>query len=182
MVESNGANEVMVSSGIGGVDMDSFRVVFRALCAGLSFLSDKVVGAGPAMAADLKSKAVPGVFGVLAAEPNDANAPEPSPKAVDAPAVGDVSPLGVIGERALKGFRPPWEESPPGRLAPENGRWAPSGLSPCVSECDMDRESLLVLLDVISPGIAKARGCGKHTWSAGSTDCLCYPLASMKDI
>jgi len=32
-----------------------------------------------------KSNAVPGVFGVLDVEPNDANAPEPSPNAEDAP-------------------------------------------------------------------------------------------------
>lgn len=33
----------------------------------------------------LKSKAVPAVFGVLLADPNAANAPDPSPKADDAP-------------------------------------------------------------------------------------------------
>lgn len=33
----------------------------------------------------LKSKAVPGVFGVLLADPKEAKAPEPSPNADDAP-------------------------------------------------------------------------------------------------
>lgn len=39
------------------------------------------------------------VFGVLA-EPKDAKAPDPRPKALDAPPVGDVKPPGVV----LKGL------------------------------------------------------------------------------
>lgn len=35
------------------------------------------------------------VFGVLA-EPKDAKAPDPRPKALDAPPVGDVKPPGVV--------------------------------------------------------------------------------------
>jgi len=46
-----------------------------------------------------KSNAVPGVFGVLAAEPNDANAPDPSPNA-DAPP-GDDTPDVFSGGIAL---------------------------------------------------------------------------------
>ena len=176
-VVSSGADELMVSSGMGGVDMDSLRVAFTALYAGLSFFSDGVVGTGPAMAADLKSKAVPGVLGVLAAEPKDANAPEPRPNAVEAPAVGEASPPGGMGDMALNGLRPPWDESPPGRLEAEKGRWGASDLSPWDSECDMDRESLLVLLNAVSPGMEKAGGRGGHTWSAGSRGCPCYPLA-----
>lgn len=45
-----------------------------------------------------KSSADPGVFGVFEA-PKDANAPDPKPNALDAPAVGDVTD--VI---ELKGF------------------------------------------------------------------------------
>ena len=48
-----------------------------------------------------KSKAFPGDFGVLI-EPNDANAPDPKPNALDAPAVGDG--IAVEGEIALKGL------------------------------------------------------------------------------
>jgi hypothetical protein len=55
----------------------------------------------------------PGVLGVLA-EPKEANAPDPSPNAVDA--LGETSPPGVV--MGLKGFLPPCEElSPPNRLA-----------------------------------------------------------------
>jgi len=47
---------------------------------GLSGMSEGVVTEGL-----LKSKAVPGVFGVFVVDPNDAKAPEPSPNAEDAP-------------------------------------------------------------------------------------------------
>lgn len=61
------------------------------------------------------SNGFPGVLGVLA-EPKEANAPDPSPNAVDA--LGDTSPPGVVIE--LKGLFPPCEElSPPNRLAKE---------------------------------------------------------------
>jgi len=46
-----------------------------------------------------KSNAVPGVFGVFAAEPNDANAPDPSPNA-DAPP-GEDTPAVFSGGIAL---------------------------------------------------------------------------------
>jgi hypothetical protein len=62
-----------------------------------------------------KSSALPGDFGVFA-EPKDAKAPEPSPKAFAAPAVGDGTAL-VGEEMALKGFALPCEDvSPPYRL------------------------------------------------------------------
>jgi hypothetical protein len=102
-----------------GVEIDSFRMLLTTLLTGLSFLSEGVVGVGEDIAAALKSKAVPGVLGVFAAEPKEANAPEPSPKADEPPVVGEASPPGVNGEMALKGFRPPWDESPPNRLLAE---------------------------------------------------------------
>lgn len=105
------------------VDMDSLRMLLTTLLTGLSFLSEGVAGEGDDMAAALKSKAVPGVLGVLPAEPKDANAPEPSPKAEEPPVVGDANPLGVNGDMALKGLRPPWDESPPKRLVAEMVRW-----------------------------------------------------------
>jgi len=99
--------------------MDSLRMLLTTLLTGLSFLSEGVAGEGDDMAAALKSNAVPGVLGVLPAEPKDANAPEPSPKAEEPPVVGDANPPGVNGDMALKGLRPPWDESPPKRLVAE---------------------------------------------------------------
>ena len=116
---SNEADEVMASSGMRGVEMDSLRAEFTALCVRRSFFSDGVAGVGPAMAADLKSKAGPAVLGVLADDPNDANAPEPRPKAVEPPAVGDASPPAAMGDMVLNGLRPPCDESPPVRLVAE---------------------------------------------------------------
>lgn len=54
---------------------------------------------------DLKSKAVPGVFGVFVAEPNDANAPDPSPNADAAP--GDDTPEVFSAGILLNGFDRP---------------------------------------------------------------------------
>ena len=60
------------------------------------------------------SNGLPVALGVLA-EPNEANAPDPRPKALEAPAVGDTSPPGVVIE--LKGLVFPCDElSPPNRL------------------------------------------------------------------
>lgn len=94
-------------SGIGAVVMGSLRILLTTLLTGLSFLSEGVDGAVDDMAAALKSKAVPGVLGVFAAEPKEANAPEPRPKAEEPPVVGDARPPGVNGGMALNGFRPP---------------------------------------------------------------------------
>lgn len=59
----------------------------------------------------------PGVLGVFA-EPNEANAPLPSPNAEDAPTDGD---LLADGERVLKGLVLPCDDVSPNRL-PENVR------------------------------------------------------------
>lgn len=87
--------------------------------------------------------AAPGVLGVLA-DPKEANAPDPRPKAEDAPAEGEFV---VSGEIALKGFDFPWEdESPNRRLLPKfrgDSILLLSLLSPPI-----DRESLLVLVRV----------------------------------
>ena len=67
-----------------------------------------------------KSRPVAGVFGVLAEDPKDANAPDPKPKAEDAPDVGEATLVVFKGEMALKGFDLPCEElSPPNRFAEE---------------------------------------------------------------
>jgi len=62
----------------------------------------------------LKSNAPPGVFGVLE-EPKEANAPDPRPNALAAPAVGEARELGE-GDTALKGFLLLCEEVSPCRL------------------------------------------------------------------
>jgi len=82
----------------------------------LSRFSLGVGGTGLPFVALLKSKAVPGVLGVLAEDPNDANAPDPRLKAEDAeaPEVGDDMPDVLKGEMALKGFRLP--SAPPNRF------------------------------------------------------------------
>lgn len=54
-----------------------------------SFKLFSVVGVLAAPAILPKSSALPGDFGVPLEAPNDAKAPEPKPKALDAPAVGD---------------------------------------------------------------------------------------------
>jgi hypothetical protein len=146
-LKSSSPDELMVSSGI-DADTDSLRALLTILPTGLSFLSAGVVGLEldvEVVVVDLKSKAVPGVLGVLAVEPKDANAPEPSPNADEPPVVGEAKPPGVSGDTPLNGFRPPCEESPPKRFAFEKVRWGWSDFSFCCSECDMDRESLLVL-------------------------------------
>lgn len=90
-----------------------------------------------------RSKALPGVLGVFAEEPKEANAPEPSPKAFDAPADGEETPVERGEDMALKGLDRPWELSGPKRfdecVRGSSGRELPS-LSPAV-----DRDSLFAL-------------------------------------
>ena len=98
-----------------------------------------------------------GVLGVFELEPNDAKAPDPRPKAEDAPDVGEATPVVVRGEMPLKGFGLPL--SPPGRLAPEYVRAESSFVLsfPTLLEFDVDRDSLpeLGLRRSISGCIAK---------------------------
>lgn len=85
------------------------------------------------------SKGLAEVFGVLA-DPNEANAPEPRPKALEAPLVGDTRPPGVV----LKGFGLVDEGvSPPWRLGNEALRLKESPLDPCPG---VERESLPVFV------------------------------------
>jgi hypothetical protein len=81
---------------------------------GLSFLSTGALDTTPEPAGLLKSNAVPGVLGVLLADPKAAKAPEPRLKAFEAPPVGDDIPAVVKGAMLLKGLDlPPCELSPP---------------------------------------------------------------------
>ena len=94
-----------------------------------------------------KSSAVPGDLGAFADEPKDANAPEPRPKAEDAPVVGEATLVVVKGAMALKGLGFPWEEvSPTNRLAEENVRGESDfALSLLPLAFEVERESLLEL-------------------------------------
>lgn len=143
---SSVADGPIASSGI-EADIDSFRALLPTLLSGRSFFSPGVAGwAEGAVAVDLKSKAVPGVLGVFVAEPKEAKAPDPSPKAEEPPVVGEAKALGVNGAMPLNGFLLPCDESPPVRFAAENVRWwGGSCFSAGSSAFDVDSESLLVL-------------------------------------
>lgn len=77
---------------------------------GSSFLSLGAPGVCPEDF--IQSKALPGVFGVFD-ELKEANAPEPRPKALDAPEVGDETVLVFKGEMALNGLPLPSEPPSP---------------------------------------------------------------------
>lgn len=65
-----------------------------------------------------KSSDVPGVLGVFPVDPKDAKAPEPSPKAEEAPFVGDATLVVVKGEIPLNGLDLLLKDpSPPKRFA-----------------------------------------------------------------
>lgn len=72
-----------------------------------SFFSAGVDAVGAPATAFPKSKAVPGVFGVLVADPKEAKAPEPKPKALEPAIVGEDMPLVVRGVTVLKGLLRP---------------------------------------------------------------------------
>jgi hypothetical protein len=135
---SSGSEGIALSCGA-DVDAGSLRALFMIL-----LLPPGVVGAAAGVAAVLKSNAVPGVFGVLLADPKDAKAPDPSPNAEEPPVVGEASAPGVNGEMVLKGLRPPCDDVAPKPFAvAENVRVG--GWSLWWSDCEVDRESLLVL-------------------------------------
>ena len=81
-----------------------------------SFFSAELVTEDVPTTALAKSKAVPGVLGVFVAEPNEAKAPEPRPKAPEAPVVGEEIPLVFKGVTALKGLLRPCEDVLPKRF------------------------------------------------------------------
>ena len=63
---------------------------------------------------------MPGVLGVFAEDPKDAKAPEPSPKAEEAPVVGEETLVVVKGDMPFNRFAlPPPLPSPPNRFAAE---------------------------------------------------------------
>ena len=115
-------------------------VLATALPSPPSFADFSAEGVFAELAARAASKGLPVDLGVLA-EPNEANAPEPRPKALDAPPVGEarLPPPGVVTE--LKGFAFPCDElSPPNRLGNEALR--PVEESPWPLAPGVERESL----------------------------------------
>ena len=88
----------------------------------------------------------PGVLGVLT-DPNEANAPEPRPKAEEA--LEGVFAEGVV--KTLKGFVFEYEEPSP-NLRPLNVRVDSLFDPSLLSESRVDRDSLLLLLDLRSVG------------------------------
>jgi hypothetical protein len=101
----------------------------------------------------------PGVLGVFAEDPKDANAPEPNPNAEDAPfGVGEEILVVLSGDIPLNGFDlPPLALSPPNRFPDGNARGNSILLRSLLLliELEVDRESLLELLDSLSMGIRK---------------------------
>ena len=95
-----------------------------------------------------KSRDVPGVLGVFVVDPKDAKAPEPRPKAEDAPVVGVDAPVVVKGEIPFNGFAlSPALPSVPKRFVAEYVR-DESGLALSLAllfEFAVDKESLLEL-------------------------------------
>ena len=110
----------------------------------------------------------PGVLGVFVEDPKEAKAPEPSPKAEDAPAVGDaIAPL-PPGVSELKGLGLPCEEeSPPDRLDDEKLRGE-----------SVFKVSLGLLFEVASVSFPELPsfslfylGAVQHTLTAAARDC-----------
>jgi hypothetical protein len=79
----------------------------------------------------------------------------------------------------LNGFLPPCEESPPNRFAVAKVRWGWSVFSLCWSECDIDSESLLVLVQLLVLGLLTCGGRVRHTWSGASRGSRGCPLLAM---
>jgi len=105
-----------------------------------SFLSCGAAEVGVESGPLPKSKAVPGVFGVLAVEPNDANAPDPSPNAEDPPTLGEATVLALRGVLALNGLFL-FDDMLPNRF--DADPWL--SLLSCRSALSVERESFAVL-------------------------------------
>lgn len=96
----------------------------------------------------VKSSDDPGVRGVLPADPKEANAPDPRPKADEAPLVGEATLVVVNGDMPLNGLVLLLKDpSPPNLFAGWYGR-DPSALLVSLAELlelEVERESLLEL-------------------------------------
>ena len=100
----------------------------------------------------------PDVF-VAFEDPKEAKAPDPRPKAEDAPTVGEAMPDVAVGVKALNGLALPWEDkSPPNLLEDGNGRGESAlKMSLLAFEWDVESVSLLVLVSPVSRN-SKAEG------------------------
>ena len=122
------------------------------------------------------SRDVPGVLGVLMEDPKDAKAPEPSPKAEDAPfGVGEEIFVVLRGGIPLNGLGLPLPGvSLPKRFTDEYARDASVLLtSLLLVEFDVDKESLLELLRSLLTGTLW--GSLPHTGSDVARGCYCCP-------
>jgi hypothetical protein len=105
----------------------------------------------------------PGVFGPFEL-PNEAKAPEPNPKALDAPAVGEDKD-DAEGDMELKGFFVLCEEVSPGllpRANPRAGGSPPLKVDPFVVGFPVDSESLLELYRTWIRSAQRKRHCGNE--------------------
>lgn len=96
-----------------------------------------------------KSREVPGVLGVFAEDPNDAKAPDPRPKADEAPLVGEAAFVVVKGAMPLNGLDLLLKDPspPPKRFAGWYGREFSDFVFSLLAlfELDVERASLLEL-------------------------------------
>src|SRR6266542_3439246 len=106
-----------------------------------------------------KSNAPLGVFSVLE-DPKDANAPDPNPNALDAPAVGEEME-DADGDIALKGFLLLCEELFPCLREKSRAGWSLLEPAPFVEGAPVDKESLLVLLVLMSVRYFVAKDLGR---------------------
>ena len=107
-------SEVVLDDLLPKDDADTFGLTSGPGCSfdtSFSRFSPDVEGAGLPRSSEL-----PGVLGVLAEDPKDANAPDPSPKAEDAPVVGEATVVVVNGEMPLNGLDFPLAEPSPPNL------------------------------------------------------------------
>ena len=101
-----------------------------------------------------KSREVPGVLGVFAEDPKDANAPDPRPNADEAPVVGEAVVVVVKGAMPLNGLglllKGP--SAPPKRFAGWYGRGFSDFVFSLLAlfELDVERVSLLELSNAVS--------------------------------
>lgn len=123
--------------------MDAFGLIFVSpLSSRVGSFSRSLLPAAEGLGV---SAAEIGVLGVFADKPKDAKAPEPRPKAEDAPVVGGATLVVVKGAMPLSEVLPAGVLSPPNRLVAEKVR-DPGGLvSFSLVAVEVVRELLLEL-------------------------------------
>lgn len=144
-VDFRACSEIVLDDRLAKEDVDAFGLISAppaSFTASFSRFSTTGVIELPS------SRDAPGVRGVLAEDPKDANAPEPRPKAEEAPFVEGVTLLVVNGVMPLNGLGLPLEDtSPPKRFADgyargESDLWLSLA---ALLGLEVDRESLVEL-------------------------------------